>query len=243
MKLSQIKLENFRCYKNETIIDIDDLTILIGKNDSGKSTVLDALDIFFDDKKCPDKDDACVHGDEARVKITCVFRNYPSELILDATYPTTLRDEYLLNENNLLEIMKIYDCSGSKGKIKGTYAHARHPTGENYNDLLALTNTKLKQRARDLGVDLGQCDQTINTLLRRAIWSQESNLNLQGTDVELKSETTGRVWEQLKKHLPIYALFKSDRASTDQDSEAQDPLKAAIKEAIQSQENQLNTIA
>ncbi len=32
--------------------------------------------------------------------------------------------------------------------------------------------------------------------------------------------------------LPLYALFKSDRQSSDQDSEAQDPLKLAIKEAV-----------
>ena len=49
-------------------------------------------------------------------------------------------------------------------------------------------------------------------------------------------------WEQLKKELPIFSLFKSDRPSTDQDEEAQDPMKAAVKEAIRAKEEELNRI-
>lgn len=62
-------------------------------------------------------------------------------------------------------------------------------------------------------------------------------------DVELKAEAAKAIWDQLKKHLPVYAVFKSDRPSTDQDAEAQDPMKAAVKEAIKAQEDTLNEIA
>jgi hypothetical protein len=44
------------------------------------------------------------------------------------------------------------------------------------------------------------------------------------------------VWDGLKNSMPAFTLFKSDRASTDQDPEAQDPLNAAIKEAIKVKE-------
>ncbi|MFN9942521.1 MAG: ATP-binding protein, partial [bacterium] len=43
-------------------------------------------------------------------------------------------------------------------------------------------------------------------------------------------------------YLPTFALFKSDRASTDQDAEAQDPLKAAIREAIKAVEPKLQEV-
>ena len=43
MKLKQLKLQNFRGYKDETVIDFDDLVVLIGKNDAGKSSLFDAL--------------------------------------------------------------------------------------------------------------------------------------------------------------------------------------------------------
>ena len=51
MKLREIILKNFRGYYAETRITIDDLTALIGKNDVGKSTILEALDIFFNQSK------------------------------------------------------------------------------------------------------------------------------------------------------------------------------------------------
>ena len=50
MRLKQLKLKNFRSYKEETVVDFDDLTAFIGKNDAGKSTILEALEIFFNNK-------------------------------------------------------------------------------------------------------------------------------------------------------------------------------------------------
>ena len=37
MKLKKIRLKNFRSYSEETEVDVDDLNVLIGKNDVGKS--------------------------------------------------------------------------------------------------------------------------------------------------------------------------------------------------------------
>lgn len=43
MKLETVKLKHFRGYKSETLISVSDLTAFIGKNEAGKSTVLEAL--------------------------------------------------------------------------------------------------------------------------------------------------------------------------------------------------------
>lgn len=47
MKLYQLKLKNFRSYKEEICIEFENLTTFIGKNDVGKSTILEALEIFL----------------------------------------------------------------------------------------------------------------------------------------------------------------------------------------------------
>ena len=47
MKLKKLKLKNFRGYSYEVEIEVTDLNVIIGKNDIGKSTILEALDIFF----------------------------------------------------------------------------------------------------------------------------------------------------------------------------------------------------
>ena len=46
MKLKKLILENFKAYEKAEI-DFNDITIIVGRNDSGKSTILQALNLFF----------------------------------------------------------------------------------------------------------------------------------------------------------------------------------------------------
>ncbi len=50
MKIESVKIENFRSFKDETII-FNDYTCFVGPNGSGKSTVLNALNVFFRQSK------------------------------------------------------------------------------------------------------------------------------------------------------------------------------------------------
>lgn len=51
MKIKRIYIENFRGFSGSNWIDIDEnLTTFVGKNDTGKSSVLEALEIFFHPK-------------------------------------------------------------------------------------------------------------------------------------------------------------------------------------------------
>ncbi len=50
MILEKVKIKNFRGYQTETEILISNLTALIGKNEAGKSSVLDALEAHMEEK-------------------------------------------------------------------------------------------------------------------------------------------------------------------------------------------------
>jgi AAA15 family ATPase/GTPase len=239
MKLTEIKLQNFRGYKNETAMKIEDFTVLIGRNDAGKSTWLDALNVFFNDADI-EKDDACAQGNAVDVRITCVFSELPAELILDDQHPTSLQDEYLLRDDGQLEICRVFNCSSTKGKQSRIFAKAHHPSTVGCSDLLSLKIKDLKARATERQVNPAGINQSIKTDLRKAIWSQTQALNLATSEVDLSAEAGKTAWEQIQLKLPVYALFKSDRASTDQDEEAQDPMKAAIKETVRQHEQQLS---
>ena len=99
MKIKSLILENFRGYQSNTTVQFNDFTAFIGKNDAGKSTILDAIDIFFENSK-PDSGDASVNGDPRQVKIGLVFKDHPAEITLDAGAKTSFEDEYLLNAEN-----------------------------------------------------------------------------------------------------------------------------------------------
>ncbi len=241
MKLIEVKLTNFRGYANETSVLIDALTVLVGRNDAGKSSVLDALDIFFNDSTI-ERDDCCVRTASTEVRIACVFEDLPAAIIIDEQHPTTLQAEYLLRADGRLELVKTYDCAAAKGKFSGALARAVHPSAAGIDDLLSLKLPELKTKAQQRAVALTGVNQTAKAPMRRAIWSSADDLQLGLREVSLKKESAKDAFDQIQKYMPIYALFKSDRASTDQDAEAQDPLKAAIKEAIRRREDELNGV-
>lgn len=91
MKISQVKISNFRGYKDETKIDFNDLTVFVGKNDVGKSTVLEALDVFFNEGRGViklDKDDINKQGltdGKKDICIAVVFDDLPTRLVIDST--------------------------------------------------------------------------------------------------------------------------------------------------------------
>ncbi|KWV60186.1 hypothetical protein AS156_30060 [Bradyrhizobium macuxiense] len=241
MRLTKLKLENFRCFKDEVCIEFDDITAIVGRNDVGKSTIMDSLAIFFEEAK-PDKDDACLSGDRKAVRITCEFDDLPEKIILDADYETSLEAEYLVNLDRRLEVRKTFDGSLATPKLTSVEAVAVHPTGSGVNDLLQLKKADLVARATELGIDLSDVNKQANAPIRAAIWGGTQALKLDLVPVSLEKEGGKQVWTALAPYLPAFALFKSDRASTDQDAEAQDPLKAAIRDALKAVEQDLAKI-
>lgn len=247
MKLKAITIANFRCYKASIALRLDDMTTIIGRNDAGKSSLLDALDVFFNDKPL-DKHDAAKGGDSKAVTIVCTFDNLPLQLVLDETAPTSLAEEQLLNAEGDLEITKIFNCSIEKPKLSSLRIRAIHPTVDASRDLLLLKLDELKARAEQVGVDMGSVNKTVKSELRRAIRTKLGDLAAGPSEVVLIGEgideksNASKVWDGLKVALPLFALFKSDRQSSDQDAEAQDPLKIAIKEAIASKANELQDV-
>lgn len=233
MKITKIKIKNFRSYKEEVEIEFGDLTTFVGKNDIGKSTVLEALDIFFNDGKGVvklDKDDinkqALAESDNEIVISVC-FEELPTTIVIDSTNETTLDAEYLLNSVNHLEIIKKYPNAG-KEKV---FVKAYHPTNHSCKDLLQKKNTDLQKVIKDNSIVC--TNQTINAVMREAIWNHfNASLELAEIEIDVTKGETKSIWDKLQNYLPLYSLFQSDRKNSDGDSEVQDPLKEAVKQIL-----------
>jgi len=182
-----------------------------------------------------------VYAASQEVRIGCVFDELPDSITLDATSVTNFREEYLLNEDGDLEIHKVFDCSLKSPKPR-ILACAKHPTADGYDDLLQLKNSELKSRLRERSVDTNGVDQRSNPSIRRALWHSCDDLQLSLKEIELNNEDAKKIWEQIQKHLPIFALFRADRPSTDEDIEVQDPMKLAVRQAISELANELQDI-
>jgi putative ATP-dependent endonuclease of the OLD family len=85
MNLISVEIENLRCYQELIKIKINSLTTFIGKNDIGKSTVLEALEIFFNNDTVKiTQEDANIHSDSSLVSIICEFSGALHKLVLDS---------------------------------------------------------------------------------------------------------------------------------------------------------------
>jgi len=239
MKLVSFTLENFRGYNEITTINMDDLVVLIGKNDIGKSSILEAMDIFFENRKL-DSDDINIKAktEKKGVKLTATFTQLPTELDVDAGAKTNLNDEYLLNSDGFLEIKKDYSTM-SKPK---TYIVCNHPTNESANDLHNLKIKDLQTRAKELKV-LDGYNAKIKNEIRKAIWkSFGEQLVRDTTYLEISEEGIKDFWDKISPELPIFALFQSDRKNDEKDKEIQSPLQVAAEEAFKKHLTVLNEI-
>lgn len=241
MRVKSLILENFRIYRERIEIPFSGLTAFIGRNDVGKSSIVEAMDIFFEGGTVKiEKADASIRGDEKSVRIGVVFDELPEQLILDSKVNTSLSDEYLLNPDGDLEIHKVYDCS--TGNPKSTiHSVAKHPSAADASKILQLSQTKLRQMVKDLNLE-SQCNKSENPSMRKAIYQSFDDLNLTVQDVPLNLDNGKAIWEALRLYLPMFALFQSDRPSKDQDPEVQNPMKAVIAKALKGLEKELEEI-
>lgn len=231
MELKAMNIQNFRGYKGCINIPFEKMTAFVGRNDVGKSTILDALDIFFNDKNAilkMEKSDLNVYASENdEISISASFSDLPEEVILDATYKTTLKDEYLLNKEGELEIVKKFG-RGSSTKV---FIRAFHPTNPDCSELLLKKQNELKNIIK--GQSIPCENQTANPVMRAAIWYfYKDNLQLHDVEIDASKEDAKKIWDKIIGYLPVYSLFKSDRRNDDGDNEIQDPLKEAVKQIL-----------
>lgn len=242
MKLVAVEIKNFRSYKERTRIEFDNITAFIGKNDVGKSTILESLEIFFNNDVVKiDSDDLNKEAECKEIIITCEFSDLPQVITIDSGAKTSLEDEYLLSENKNLRIEKVFDCSKNKVSEK-VFVVCEHPSAKGYDNLLSFKEDSLKRKMKELGLK-GSLKGNPN--MRHEIWNHAiSPLNIKTRHLDLGkgAEDGKRIWDKLNGYLPMFALFQSDRASKDSDDEVQNPLKGAIDAAIAEASEHINEI-
>lgn len=239
MKLERVVLEGFRGYSARTEIDISKLTAFIGENDIGKSTILEALDAFFND--VVEAQDVNTRREDGNFTIGCVFSDFPEEINLDASSKTTLESEYLLNESGKLEIYKVWRTTATKAEVERVYARAIAPASQLGQGLLFKKREELKKIVTEHKID---ANKRINPEMRHAIYrhlEEIKNLDLQIQEIELDRprervdnyQDARKIWKKLNdRHLPVYSLFKADQVRGDKEAAVRSPLDSTLKSAI-----------
>ena len=246
MKITKLELTNFRGYRNVAVEFDENFNVIIGKNDIGKSTILEALEIFFNNETVKiDIDDHNVHANEEKsMAIQVSFKPEDKEYTID-TVPTDLNKEYLLDENSNLSVKKVWDCSKDKlsaASLK-TYLVANYPTVFDA-PLISMKIADLKKLLAnyEAKLDINEVKKNKSSSIRQAIYEVENLDDLGKVEIPIDKEDGKKIWDSLKLDLPLFFIFQSDRANKDSDKEVQDPLKAITKTAISQLQTELDEV-
>lgn len=232
MKIKAVTVNRFRGYSEPVVVDFDNLTVLVGRNDIGKSTILEALDVFFNEGRgCIkiDKEDvnkSCLARGEDQIEVSVEFTELPSEIVIDSANRTTLESEYLTTSRGTLQVIKRFSQSGKER----VFIRANHPTADGCRDLHQKKIAELRKVVDEKGFDCS--DKTRSAELRKAIWAGHSDLALSECEIEIAKEDTKAIWDQLKAKMPLFTLFQSDRKNAESDDEVQDPMRVAVREIL-----------
>ncbi|MGY5766688.1 ATP-binding protein [Brachybacterium sp. DNPG3] len=247
MQLAKLEISGFRSYVEPFEIEFEEgATSIVGRNDAGKSSILEALEAFFAGKVDPK--DYSVNS-SLPIAVSCEFTELPETVSIDANFSTTLAAEYLLTRSGSLRVTKEW----SRGKPSGPKVSvlADHPTSDTVEtNLLDLKQQGLKKVAAGRGISLedvqGKGDARTNSAYRKAIWDQvleSGDASLVEREVQLSKEDGLDVAKALEKYYPYFHLFRSDRASDENEPIAQDPIKLIVKEVLEQHSAQLNEFA
>lgn len=110
MKISEVRIQNFRALKDVTV-SFDDYTCFVGANGSGKSTVFQALNLFFRNPEgafnAPgilEKEDFHNLDTSSPIAVTVTFENLPPEAQEDFK-------SYYRNGKLIITAMAVFDAS------------------------------------------------------------------------------------------------------------------------------------
>jgi predicted ATP-dependent endonuclease of OLD family len=145
MKLTQIKIKNFRIFKEEVTIDIYDFTSLIGANNCGKSTILKAIQIFLNQEKPADSDFS--KDGTGNIEITGTFSDIQN-------WERDIPGVAGIIQNNQIILRATYDKDSKRPKYEA-YIQSEIINDLNINDSFSNINSEYKAILSEIGIKTG----------------------------------------------------------------------------------------
>lgn len=155
MKLIAFKASNFRCLLNTSWIPIQDLTVLIGENDGGKTATLDALSLFLSTNKKPDINDFSSFGSQANTESTTQESPLP-QIVLEGCFELTEEEigqlpEQCSRDENKAIIRRKFTLESQGSFLIDAMVHPDPQLRVNLNN---YTVPVLTQLASDYGIEV-----------------------------------------------------------------------------------------
>lgn len=215
MKINKIRIKNFRGIKNPGIIELGNLNALVGKNDAGKSSILHAIDEFYNENKILEGHRYFGAGDEA-TEIEIWFGGVELEAI----------PKVLLDQDGYLHVKKKANSIGETYKqsiITLDFAKTE------YKNMFQMTTAKQGTIFRSLGKEVP------DEMNREVLFDLVNELvDIETSYVEEEYEIKSSMIKEIIKSLyPQFSLFLADTSLDTSTSSFQNQFKKIVTNAIE----------
>jgi len=210
VRIESISLRNYRPFACLEPVRLGSLATIVGQNDTGKSTILRALRVFFDDSaKLEASDVYAGAADDAPVVIEVAFTDLPTQVELEDGVVTTLAEEMLLDAAGLLHFRRIFSRADLK---KSSIAlGTRDYSDDQHAGLPRVKEKELNDRCKALGIDVTKSGRGItNKSKREAIRDHAKQAGVPLADRELELTTKDDLWKVVKALFPEFNIFPAD---------------------------------
>ena len=247
MKLDQVIIEGFRSYSARTDIKISQFTAFIGKNDVGKTSILAALDAFFND--IIDSQDFTIKNNNT-VTIGCVFSEIPEKISLHEKDNIIPEDDKILNSEGNLEIYKKWTLRNDRVYLSSVYIRTYAPSKKEIRNLLQKSKEDLNEIIRDNGIMIkSKKTQEIRRMIYK-YFEKKDNVS-KDLDVSIHSLTGGyRISPELRmlyralsrRYFPLYTLFKAEQFREKEGTAISSALEISLKLGLREFDEELSEI-
>ncbi len=248
IKLEKISIAGFKGFSEKETIPLRNFNVIVGKNDAGKSTILKALDLFFNNR--PFLPEYLNNNTEQFSQIDLYFSPNHTEIIIDEVGKTTFEQEGLINQDGLIKLSKIWDGKKS-GKINPSYLIKRKHYKE--LDFFTLSEKQLIKLCKDNSLEAEpglmtnpQTGEEHNNAEKRERLKElylENNFQFDYIEDKLPTSGTSRLKkteQALKRCLPQYEYFLADSSLSESDASIQKYFKdmafRVIKDEVDTEE-------
>jgi len=232
MRIASISLKNFRAFRDETTIRFSSFSTIVGRNDSGKSSILHALDIFFN--RSPDLDDFTIGmPEDGQMEITVRFLDLPETIQIEAGIDTTFAEENLIDEAGCLAVKKVYrKWTGSRAPRPEDRILAVDYVGSDFQNLCSKNERDLNRLGDTYGLNFSRAGRGItNKSKRRDLRTKAAADGVAIQQVECI--VSDELWRCLNSYLPPFSLFVADWRLSEEETGFQNEFKGMIEDVTQ----------
>jgi hypothetical protein len=199
----------------------------VGRNDTGKSCILLALDIFFENRKIDDSDFHLACGLDDKVEIAVSFTDLPDTVQLEPGIDTTLAEECLLDSNGHLHVIKRYNRKG-KANI---FLQVMDYIEPDFQNLCSLKQQDLNKLGDRYELEFSRAGRGItNKSKRMALREVASQKGVPRQECEI--EPSKDLYTTLSKLLPGYQLFLADQRLGVEETQFQNQFQSLVESAV-----------